>query len=130
MLAFALTIAVPSVALAQDNCANASDQTTLTQCADKSFRKADAELNVLYKRMRGRLKDDADTTKLLVATQRAWMSFRDAECNFASSSNSGGSMYPMVGSECREKEARSRIKTFQTYLNCKSEDGLCPLPTK
>ncbi|WP_260694174.1 lysozyme inhibitor LprI family protein [Rhizobium laguerreae] len=35
-------------------------------------------MNRVYKEIEGRLKDDADTTKLLVATQKAWIAFRDA----------------------------------------------------
>jgi uncharacterized protein YecT (DUF1311 family) len=34
------------------------------------------------------------------AARRAWLGFRDAECSFAASSVSGGSIYPMIFGEC------------------------------
>ena len=50
-----------------------------------AYKKADAELNVLYRQITARLKDDKATTELLVAAQRAWVAFRDAECAFSAS---------------------------------------------
>src|SRR5688572_1567151 len=65
-------------ALAAD-CANATDQATMNECADAGFKKSDAELNALYKKIEQRLKDNGEAKKMLVAVQRAWVSFRDAE---------------------------------------------------
>lgn len=124
----AALILAPTFALAQDNCANASDQSTMNECADASFEKSDSQLNELYKQIEGRLKNDADTKKLLVMAQRAWVSFRDAECSFSSSEVTGGSMYPMVVASCKDALTQSRIKEFQVYLNCKEEDTDCPVP--
>jgi uncharacterized protein YecT (DUF1311 family) len=128
LLTAALMMAFPALAAAEDNCANAQDQATMNACAGASFEKSDAELNVLYKQITGRLKDDADTSRLLVTAQRAWVGFRDAECSFASSENTGGSLYPMVLSACKEGLTQARIKDFQTYLSCKQEDTGCPVP--
>jgi uncharacterized protein YecT (DUF1311 family) len=85
-------------------------------------------LNVLYEQIKQRLKDDADTTKLLVAAQRAWVTFRDAECKFSTSGVSGGSAYPMVNAECANGLTRKRIDDFKTYLKCEEGDLSCPLP--
>ena len=67
------------------DCANATDQATMNECADASLQKSDAELNALYKKIEQRLKDNGDAKKLLVAAQSAWVSFRDAECGFSAS---------------------------------------------
>ncbi|WPG41111.1 lysozyme inhibitor LprI family protein [Variovorax sp. EBFNA2] len=129
-LLLGLSLAIPGISSAQEDCTNASDQSTLNQCAGKSYAKVDAELNAIYGQIRGRLKGDPETAKLLVVAQRAWVNFRDAECTFSSSLNKGGSMYPMVVSGCKEEITQTRIKDLQTYLNCKAEDGGCPMPMK
>jgi uncharacterized protein YecT (DUF1311 family) len=117
-----------SAAMANDNCAKASDQATMNECADKAFKAADADLNKLYKEIRNRLKDDADTAKLLVSAQKAWIAYRDAECVFTSAASAGGSIYPMIVSQCRDGITRKRIKDFKGYLSCEEGDMSCPVP--
>ena len=112
------------------DCANASDQATMTQCAGTAFKKSDAELNTLYKEIEQRLKDSADAKKLLVTAQRNWVSFRDAECGFATSNVAGGSLYPMVYAQCADGLTQARIKDFKGYLSCQEGDATCPVPAQ
>ena len=111
-----------------DECADASDQATMNACAGKALKASDAELNALYRQIQGRLKDDAEKTKLLVTAQRAWVAYRDAECDFASSSVAGGSAQPMVTLECRDDRTKKRVADFKTYLSCEEGDLSCVLP--
>ena len=127
VVAAAIAIASAPIASAND-CATAMDQRTMNDCADKSYEKSDAELNALYKLIKQRLKNDTDTTKLLVAAQRAWVSFRDAECKFSTLTVSGGSVYPMIYSGCVYRLTRNRIDDFKGYLMCEEGNLSCPVP--
>lgn len=129
LLMAALALATPTFALAQDNCGDLTNQTDMNICAGKAYEKSDAELNALYKQIRVRLKDDADTTKLLMSAQRAWIGFRDAECNFSSSKVTGGSAYPLISSTCLDSLTRSRIEDLKGYLKCDEGDMSCPVPS-
>ena len=129
VVAAAVAIAPAPIASAND-CATAMDQRTMNECADKSYGKSDAELNALYKLIKQRLKDDTDTTKLLVAAQRAWVSFRNAECKFSTLAVSSGSVYPMIYSGCADRLTRRRIDDFKGYLMCEEGDLSCPFPAK
>jgi len=100
----------------------------MNACADKAYEKTDDELNGLYKKIRQRLAADAETTKLFVAAQRAWVPFRDAECAFAASGVSGGSIYPTIYAECLERLTKARIADFNAYLACEEGDLSCPVP--
>ncbi|WP_043613284.1 lysozyme inhibitor LprI family protein [Ensifer sp. ZNC0028] len=111
-----------------DECADASDQATMNACAGKALKASDAELNALYRQIQGRLKDDAEKTKLLVTAQRAWVAYRDAECDFASSGVAGGSAQPMITLECRDDRTKKRVADFKTYLSCEEGDLSCVLP--
>ena len=111
-----------------DDCADNADQATMNACAAQSFEKSDKELNGLYKQIETRLADEADAKRLLVAAQRAWIAFRDAECKFSSSAVAQGSAYPMVAAQCRDKLTKDRIGDFKTYLSCEEGDLSCPVP--
>jgi uncharacterized protein YecT (DUF1311 family) len=112
-----------------EDCPDQSQQ-GLNQCADAAYKKADAELNTVYKEITRRLKGDAATAKLLTNAQKAWIEFRDSECEFANSENVGGSIYPMVYAGCLERLTKTRASQLRAYLKC--EDGAlgCPVPSQ
>lgn len=116
-------------ALASSECDNAQDQATMNKCANDDFAKADKQLNAHYREIEKRLADDDDAKKLLITSQRAWVKFRDAECNFSASGTAGGSVHPMTVAICREKLTTERNKQFSEYLNCEEGDLSCPVPS-
>lgn len=128
---FALSIlaafgAAPAAAV--ENCSHAATQTDINICTDRAAKAADAELNKLYRQVQSRLKDSPGGHKSLVAAQRAWIAFRDAECRFAASGVGGGSAMPMVMSNCLEQMTRRRAADLKAWLNCPEGDLGCPLP--
>lgn len=128
ILLAALALLAAETARASDDCANASDQATMNACAGDALKKSDKQLNELYKQVGTRLKDDADTTKLLVSAQKAWIAFRDAECTFSSSAVAQGSTYSMIYAMCLDGLTQLRVKDLQTYLACEEGDLSCPVP--
>ena len=110
------------------DCANASDQATMNQCAGQDYKAADRELNAVYQQITGRLKDNPDGKKLLVSAQRAWIGFRDAECKFSSSGVTGGSVYPLIYSNCMTAVTKVRVEALKQYLKCEEGDMSCPVP--
>jgi uncharacterized protein YecT (DUF1311 family) len=129
ILTAAMVLAMPAFAFAQDKCYDAAkDQPALNACADAAFKKSDKKLNELYKQIEARLKDDADSKKLLIQAQRDWVKFRDAECNFQTAGAAGGSMMPMLIAQCMDSRAQSRVTDFEGYLKCEEGDMSCPVP--
>ena len=116
-----------TVAHAAD-CDNATDQATMNQCAAQQHKAADKELNALYQQITQRLKSNPDSKKLLLGAQRSWMAFRDAECKFASAGVEGGSVYPLIYSNCVTELTKARVETFKNYLKCQEGDMGCPVP--
>ena len=101
---------------------------TPASASDASFKAADGELNKLYKEIERRLKDNQDAAKDLVAAQRAWIAFRDAECKFAASGVQGGSAYPTVYSNCLAQLTQTGVNDFKSFLKCQEGDLSCPVP--
>lgn len=92
----------------------------MTLCAGLDFEKADKELNALWPT----LKSDAEASDTaagtheyadaLLASQRAWITFRDAECIWQGYDAHGGSLEPMIVNVCSARLTRERIKQLQT----------------
>ncbi|MCF4997087.1 DUF1311 domain-containing protein [Pseudomonas syringae] len=127
LLALTLLLFTPLAHAAVD-CANASDQATMNQCAGEDYKAADKELNTVYQQITGRLKNNPDGKKLLVSAQRAWLGFRDAECKFSASGVAGGSVYPLIYSSCMTSVTKVRVEALKRYLKCEEGDMTCPVP--
>ncbi|WP_210191647.1 MULTISPECIES: lysozyme inhibitor LprI family protein [Rhodomicrobium] len=126
-LIFMLSCAVSCAAAWAQDCGSAPTQAAMNRCFASAYKKNDARLNALYNEIKGRLKNKADSGPL-VASQRAWLAFRDAECRFSASATAGGSVQPAILASCLDGMTRDRIKTFEAYLRCEEGDLSCPVP--
>ena len=124
VLGLATAHALPAAAECDPN----ATQSDLNACAAAAFDAADRELNALYAQMKQRLAGNADTLRLMTLAQRAWVAWRDAECDFTSASVSGGSIYPMIRGACLAELTTARVADFQRLLACEEGNLSCPLP--
>lgn len=122
-----LALSPNAPALAAD-CANAMTQADMNICAGNAAKAADSELNRLYAQMQARLRNSPSGKAALVSAQRSWIAFRDSECRFAASGVEGGSMMPMMASNCVEDLTRRRSADFKRYLACAEGEVGCPVP--
>jgi uncharacterized protein YecT (DUF1311 family) len=61
----------------------------------------------------------------LQEAERAWITYRDKECTFEASGTEGGSVHPMIVSQCRADKARERTKQLIRALDCPEGDLTC-----
>lgn len=115
-------------AAAQDCDPADESQAGMNICAAAGFKAEDSRLNKTYREIVGRLADDPDGKKLLVTAQRGWIAFRDAECAFATAGSAGGSIHPMLVSDCLADITKARAAQLATYLECEEGDMSCPVP--
>ena len=127
VLLLSLLSLLAATAVQADDCANASNQSTLNECAARQYKQADARLNTLYQQINGHLKDNPQGKKSLLTAQRAWLAFRDAECTFAASGVEGGSIYPLIHNQCLADLTQKRAETLKGYLDCQEGDLSCPV---
>lgn len=103
-----LTGAQDARAQEEPNCAEPVTQRDMNACADIEYDKADKDLNAAYRQLRTKVSDwdkSADEASkgavdALVAAQRAWVAFRDANCEVAGFQARGGTMESMLVSSC------------------------------
>lgn len=96
----------------------AQTQTQINACAASDFKAADSDLNNIYHQMMNKIGNDQSTKNLLIAAQRKWVEFRDAECKFSTVRTADGSINSMRLNSCLADVTRSRISEFQDHLAC------------
>ena len=94
-----------------DPCKTRANQLELTQCSDRQLAKSDAVLNQAYRKLLADLDDEHRA--LLLKSQRAWVAFRDADCDLDASTALGGSMYGMLAADCRTAMTDTRVKDLK-----------------
>ena len=64
---------------------------------------------------------------ILKRSQRAWVSFRDAECEFQAYWTKGRYREPRrSGTQCMATLTQARVKRLEAYVNCEEGDMTCP----
>jgi len=118
LLAAGFAAALPAAAQQMNErdspCRDAVTTIDLRRCFDKAREEADAELNALYKEVRGKL--DGEDEKRLVAAQRLWIQYRDANCTAERELYARGTAAGPVYLACMEAMTRARTKELRvTY---------------
>lgn len=105
------------------DCANALTTVQMTQCAALDADAAEAQLNAAYQQLLKRLgQPDTATDKFslmrqkLQVAQRAWIKFRDADCDAVYQVNASGSIRGLAALGCKRAHAEQRTKELQAYL--------------
>jgi uncharacterized protein YecT (DUF1311 family) len=89
-------------------CADVVVTADALRCLAKARDAADAELNAVYKGVRGKL--DAAEVQQLVTAQRLWIQYRDANCSAERDLYGGGTATGPVYLACLEAMTRARTK--------------------
>jgi len=107
------------------DCDNAQTQSDMTSCAEARYEEADKALNAQYKQTRAAMvaidKDlDGDmqgAEQALLKAQRAWISYRDAQCENYGFQARGGTMEPMLVAGCLADLTDLRTKELKELAN-------------
>lgn len=95
------------LAAAPANCAAATTQIDMNQCAAARYKRADATLNVAWRKLMAQ----AGSAKVdYLAAQRLWLQFRAAECKAEGRTYQGGSIQPLILSSCLADLTEARTK--------------------
>ena len=110
LLAVALCLAGGLPASAA-NCDNSPNSAAQADCLGKELRKADAELNVVYQKAMASLLEDAGAKANLLKSERAWLAYKDSQCNgVVGDMWTGGSQGPISIAICDIGLIKLRIR--------------------
>ncbi len=119
LLFLLILLLITSVGSAQeqeskDSCEDAMTTVEMQECLDQQYQKWDAELNLVYKKIRSKL-SVARKAKLKEA-QLAWIVFRDKSAEFEASEDEGGSMYSLVYVSVMSSLTEQRVENLREIL--------------
>lgn len=116
MLAMVILIAAPIA------CDGDLPQQMLNQCLAKDFAEADAELNKVWKPAYSEMQRmDRDTgesgyAQAVLASQRAWIAYRDAQCVTEANAMRDGSGEAMLLFGCKGRLTRERTMYLRSIV--------------
>jgi len=85
-----------------DECNTSNTQLELNECVASKYKDADTKLNALYASI--------PKSPKLVAAERAWLAYRDAECSYQANQYTGGSLELVTKLYCLKYLTEQRIK--------------------
>jgi len=94
---------------------HAQSQMEMTAQSWAEFDKADKELNAVYQKVLKSMEDDL-ARKKLIAAQKAWVAFRDAQADWDADSERGGSLANQVLAISKTDMTKARILDLKKYL--------------
>jgi uncharacterized protein YecT (DUF1311 family) len=100
--------------------ASASATVTSKQCGFDAYEAADTVLNQTYSAITSRYAGaDPDTVEILSRlkkAQRAWLPFRDAQCELEASDSLGGTNEGVIFNSCLYQQTVARVKTLRAQF--------------
>lgn len=123
-IAFVAFSALVLPAAADDDGPNCiSGESNMDACSSPIYTVADAKLNQAYRELRKAL-SAAEQTRLRTA-ERAWIAYRDKECDFEAMNSAGSSDHAREVARCLADRTNTRLAELNRMLACK-RDGDCP----
>lgn len=116
------------LAAASAGCGDRPNQTAMTICQRAAAERADAQMNrawaQVYQAMRRADRSDPPAARrsatgyaaALLASQRAWLTFRDAQCRIESYEGRGGTMQPFAENQCLADVTVARTRQLHAML--------------
>ena len=109
------------------HCDNAMTQTAMNMCSKQAYDRANAELNRVWEQVRAYARradasydhDDGepDHWDTLLKAQRAWLIYREEHCRLSSYDARGGSLQPLLASDCMTSLTEARTAELSRLLS-------------
>jgi uncharacterized protein YecT (DUF1311 family) len=104
------------------DCDKAETQADMNICAGRDFAAADADLNAQWKITRQVMADwdrelsvdQRGAEKALLKGQRAWIDYRDGQCESEAFAARGGTLEPMLLMSCKAEISKVRTEELKT----------------
>ena len=116
-------VASSSAALAVDPECQGASPFAMQACTDKLHAGADAKLNDIYKRLMPML--DYATQGKLVTAERAWIAYRDAQCDYEAARRNGTADPAIESRSCQTELTNERALMLRNQLLCAEGNQNC-----
>jgi len=131
VVVFCLALGLSGQAIAAEAgpCAKSMPQQDMNICISSAVNQADGVLNRVYGQLNEKL--DVNGRRNLVAAERAWITFRDRECDLRSGYDTehlekNGTIAPFLVGECKLDLTTRRTTDLLEQMKCPGGDLSCP----
>ena len=114
------------LAAAAASCSAPQTQADMTRCAAADYSRADAAMSAQWKQtyadMKGRDANERSRgggfgyAAALLASQRAWLAYRDTQCVIAAGEFAAGSAQPMAAARCKQQLTNMRTTELKALV--------------
>jgi uncharacterized protein YecT (DUF1311 family) len=117
-------VSASSCFAAQPECLNsAPTQLAMDECVGRSMKASDQKLNETYHALLAKVsKSGADQLR---KAQRAWLAWRDAQCEFNTMGTRGGSINSSMYGLCIDELTQEQTRRLDAQIHCKEGDLSC-----
>jgi uncharacterized protein YecT (DUF1311 family) len=117
-------VSASSCFAAQPECLNsAPTQLAMDECVGRSMKASDQKLNETYHALLAKVsKSGADQLR---KAQRAWLAWRDAQCEFNTMGTRGGSINSSMYGLCIDELTQEQTRRLDAQIRCKEGDLSC-----
>jgi uncharacterized protein YecT (DUF1311 family) len=124
-LAFSVYCFAPYHVYAKDICEFTGSSKQDNECSYKRFQVIEAKLNIRYKQLLAEfdkiVREDPERLAALkprfVSAQKAWIKFRESECQAIEVWYTNGKLQPSLYYGCMERLAIERLKAFDSFTD-------------
>ena len=122
LLSLVLSPILSSASPAQVNCKDYTSLSThaMLQCGDQELQRYDRQLNSAYKQLIHKLPPEERTR--LKKAEKAWIAYRDLECNFEGFEMRDGSGEALLVQGCLVVQTKNRLKELRQILKDSFQD--------
>jgi len=100
------------------SCTDSLNEQALLLCRKKAFAATTSLLTTDIEKLKRRFRqDEPERLRLLVAAQKAWANYRDAECHMQTFESRGGSAFRIYELDCLTNLSRARLETIRQLLD-------------
>ena len=130
LILLAAFVAAEAHAAQATNCTDPQSNSEMKLCAEIRLKAADIELNKVYaeaiaaaRGQRQSMRNEPgyekmpDTEAVLRKAQRAWVDFRDANCDYQYQIYYGGSLAGLSYVACKADMTQARVKELRSIMN-------------
>jgi uncharacterized protein YecT (DUF1311 family) len=117
-----LSLFIYSNAYAADPCAMAKNQIERDQCSERYLQNADGKLNQIYKAIVVDL--NHEQRQSLVNAQRAWINYRDANCDSQVFDHKNKDAYINIYNICLAVVTKARITELKRIYHINGQDNI------
>ena len=116
LLPFLLSPMLSNASPAQVNCKDYTSLSTheMLQCEDQELQHYDRQLNSVYKQLMHKLPPEERAR--LKKAEKAWIAYRDLECDFEGFEMRGGSGEALLIQGCLVVKTKNRLKELRQIL--------------